>query len=257
MSSKPSDEEKVVDTIASTDVYSELFRAPVAVVPEKHWPIVLSTLGIQRSPDELPIPAPSQPLIERHQRTLYLAERNNISLLFLGYAPVFSGTRIYRGRDCDWAMMHLGDDPVFCFHGQRLYAPRPVIEQIEMIVEAGIEFDAIFIAHEIPKGSVKPGEPVPLELIMPPPHPQVRKRLNWLESMIIRWWSFVTKVLEGTLETIAITTASIATAAIGVAALAAQDPVLFGVQFDETWQANGQPVGMWYYLTNWYWPEDE
>ena len=257
MSDRARASEKRVETLVSTDIYSELFQAPVAVVPKERWPVVLETLGIQRSASRFPIALPSQSLIERYRRTLYLAERNNLSLLFLGYAPIFSGTRVYRGRDCDWAMMHLGDDPVYCFYGQRLYAPRPVIEQMERIVQAGIEFDTIFIAHEIPVGSVKPGEPVPLELIIPPPHPQVRRRLSFLESTVMRWWGFVTKVLAGTAKMAAITAIATATTAVGVAALVAQDPVLFGVQFDNAWQVNGQPVGMWYYLTHWYWPVDE
>ena len=252
MSDRVEMDKKRVEAPISTDIYSELFQAPVAVVPQDRWPVVLETLGIQRSVKEFPINLPDQQLIERYRRTLYLAEHHNLSLLFLGYAPVFSGIRVYRGRGCDWAMMQLGDDPVYSFHRQRLYAPKPVIEQMERLVQAGIEFDAIFIAHEIPLGSVKPGEPVPLELVIPPPHPEVRRRLSFLESTLIRWWEFVTKVLTGTAKVVAITAMS---TGAGVAALAAQDPVLFGVQFDAAWQVNGQPVGMWYYLTHWYWPE--
>ncbi|MDH7489005.1 MAG: hypothetical protein QHH80_05805 [Anaerolineae bacterium] len=242
-----------VEHMAPADLYSQLFQAPVAVVPEERWPAVLETLGIQRSPKALPTCPPSYSLILRHQKTLQLARCSNLPLLFLGYAPVFSGQRVYHGRDCDWAMMHVGDDPVFRLHGQRLYAPKPVRAHLEKITEAGIEFDAIFIAREIPAGSVKPGEPIPLELLIPPPHPEARERLNTFERAAMNWWNFVAKVLTATARGIAAGAVAVAAAGAGVGALAALDPVLFGVQFDATWHTDGHPIGMWYYLTHWDW----
>ena len=32
---------------------------------------------------------------------------------------------------------------------------------------------------------------------------------------------------------------------------------IFGVQFDNNWTVNNQPIGLWYYLTHWYWPAVE
>lgn len=245
--------DKGVENMIPTDIYSQLFQAPVAVVPEERWPTVVETLGIQRSFQGLLANPPSRSLILRHQETLHLARLGNLPLLFLGYAPVFSGQRVYQGRDCNWAMMHVGDDPVFRLHRQRLYAPKTVRNLLARITAAGIEFDAIFIAREIPVGSVKHGEPVPLELLMPPPHPKTRERVSVLEEITVNWWNFVAKALAVTLKGVATGAMAVAAAGAGLASLATLDPVLFGVQFDAAWHVDGYPIGMWYYLTHWVW----
>lgn len=245
--------ETKVKNFTPTDSYSALFQAPVAEVSEGQWPVVLKTLEIQPVSSLLP-QVTNNALFKRYHQTHALSDRKGIPVRFLGYAPLFSGTRVYRGQGCDWAMMYLGDDPVYGFHKNKLYAPPPVITDINNIVNAGVKFDAIFIAHEIPEGSIKSGAPVPLELIAPPPSPSVQQRLQFMESSSKGWWSFVTGAIVGALSVPTIA----GVAAVGAtAALVARDPVLFGVQFDNNWTVNNKPIGLWYYLTHWYWPAVE
>jgi len=141
-------------------------------------------------------------------------------------------------------MMYLGEDPVYCFHGNKLYAPHHVTTDVKRIAAAGLEFDAIFVAHEIPTGAVKPGQEISLELIVPPPPPKVMKRLRFLERTSGGWWHIIRNVIKGAL---------VSPVVAGVAA----DPILFGVQLDDACKLDGQPVGMWYYLTHWYWPAED
>jgi hypothetical protein len=248
-----SERETKVKNFTPTDSYSALFQAPVVEVTEGQWPVVLKTLEIQPYSNSLP-QVTNNPLFKRFHETRTLSDGKNIPVRFLGYAPLFSGTRVYRGQGCDWAMMYLGNDPVYSFHKNKLYAPPPVITDITNIVNAGLKFDAIFIAHEIPQGSVKSGEKVPLELIAPPPSPNVQQRLQFIEDSSKGWWSFVTGAIVSALSAPSIA----GVAAVGAtAALVARDPVLFGVQFDTNWTLNNQPIGLWYYLTHWYWPAVE
>jgi hypothetical protein len=213
----------------------------------------LKTLEIQPSSTLLP-QVTDRAIFKRYHETHNLIEGKGLPVRFLGYAPLFSETRVYRGQGCDWAMMYLGDDPVYSFHKNKLYAPPPVIADINNILNAGMKFDAIFIAHEIPTGTVKLGERVPLDLIAPPPSPSVQQRLRFMENSSKGWWDFVKGSIVNTL--VAPTVAGV-TAVGAAAALVARDPVLFGVQFDNNWKVNNQPIGLWYYLTHWYWPAVE
>jgi len=251
--SKKTVDQVQVKTFQPTDPYSALFQAPVVEVPEGQWSIVLKTLELQPTVQQFLGTCP-QTLIQQHQKTTALAIDKNLPIRFLGYSPIFTGTRVYRGQGCDWALMNLTSDPLFYANGEKLIIPAAAAADIKTTVKAGINFDAMFIAHEIPIGSVKPGESVPLELIAPPPPPQVKQRLEKLEATAETFWQGIGSALKGL---VAVGTTAAFLPAAGVLSLAIVDPVLFGVYIDHSWTFNGQPVGMWYYVTHWYWPTEE
>ncbi|NMC77989.1 MAG: hypothetical protein GYA59_01400 [Chloroflexi bacterium] len=233
-----------------TDLPSALFQAPVVEVPEGQWPIVLKTLELQPTIQQFLGTCPYT-LIQQHQKITALATDKNLPIRFLGYSPIFTGTRVYRGQGCDWALMNLTSDPLFYANGEKLIIPAAAAADIKTTVKAGINFDAMFIAHEIPSGSVKPGESVPLELIAPPPPPQVKQRLEKLDTAAGTFWQGVGSAIGSILSMGA------ATATTFALPLAIVDPVLFGVYLDQSWLFQGQPIGMWYYVTHWYWPAEE
>jgi len=237
-------------TFQPTDLPSALFQAPVVEVPEGQWSTVLKTLKLQPTVQQFLGTCPHT-LIQQHQRTTALATDKNLPIRFLGYSPIFTGTRVYRGQGCDWALMNLTSDPLFYANGEKLIIPAAAATDIKTAVKAGINFDAMFIAHEIPSGSVKPGESVPLELIAPPPPPQVKQRLEKLDAAAETFWQGVVSAIGGILG------AAAATASAVAFPLALVDPVLFGVYVNDSWIFNGKPFGMWYYVTHWYWPVGE
>jgi hypothetical protein len=112
---------------------------------------------------------PPTALVRRYEKTDALIQKNRLPVRFFGYAPLFSGSLVYPGPKSDWAIMNLPDDPFYSQHNGRLYAPRAVVTDVKKFHDAGLNFDGVFIAHEIPKGSVRRGEDVPFELIAPPP----------------------------------------------------------------------------------------
>lgn len=233
-----------------TDQYSALFNAPVAVVSERKWPVALQTMQIVPAAEVYPISCP-KPLIQKHTNVEIIATKKQLPVRFLGYSPIFSETRIYQGPESDWALMNLADDPLYYSNGQRLIVPSVVAQDINSIVKAGIDFSTIYIAHEIPKGSIKQGEEIPLELIAPPPPPDVVRRVKKRSRGAETFWQKVMAAIQVMITTGAATTIG---AASFVGALVAFDPVLFGVLVDEEWQVNGKPIGLWYYITHWYWP---
>lgn len=231
----------------SSDFYNDLFGLPIAEVSDDLWSVVLNTLEIMPDVKTLPV-CSNRELFKRYSETRKISDEKKIPISFLGYAPLFSGTRVYKGIGCDWIMMYLGEDPLYNFHKNKLYAPLSVLSDIHNIVNSGLKFDAVFVAHEIPEGSIKTGDKVPIELIAPPPPGSVNKRIQFMEKSSERWWSVVSESITNAV--------AVGGMAIGAtAALIARDPVLFGVQFDSKWTMDSKPIGLWYYLTNWYWPK--
>ena len=235
-------------------------QSPIASVSGGGWSDVLNTLQITPSIPLMPQTV-SNSLVRRYKETALITTMNRLPVRFVGYASPFSGTRIFKGPNCDWAMMYLGEDPVYCFHGNKLYAPHHVTTDVKRMAAAGLKFDAIFVAHEIPTGAVKPGQKISLDLIVPPPPPKVMKRLRFLEKTSGSWWHIIRNAIKGALVApivAGVAAGTVATLpAAGIVALAAADPILFGVQLDNACKLDGQPVGMWYYLTHWYWPAED
>jgi hypothetical protein len=221
---------------------------PVAE-PARQMRQTLATLRIGTSAGELLVPPPAG-ILSRFKEVNRISKANRLPVQFLGYRPLFRGSLVYQGRTSDWAIMNLADDPFFRENGRLLYAPRRVIRDIERFDNLGLTFDAVFIAHELPKGSVRPGEPVPFNLLAPPPPANIERRLALLEKSSLSVWNWIVRLVGATAKVSA-------AAAVGVTAAAARDPILFGVHVDMTWHVDRQPIGMWYYLTHWYWSEDE
>jgi hypothetical protein len=280
-----------VNTNDSTNIDAAL--APVAKVYDEYRPLMEGVRILPRAPSPASMPAE---LALRHKQTQRLIFQNGLSMPFLGYAPLFSGTKAYVGKDSDWALMNLSLDPLFRSQGNNLYAPLSVVNDVQLVVNSGINLDAIFIAHEVPKGAFKPGQEVPVDLITPAPSAKVQRRLNFLGRTSTAWWKLVTRtsvgavavpaaagaatVIAGTaLISAAAASASKAVASASAAAEAAAerraaaaaeraraaaeaaaaeraaryDPALLGVQFDPRWLVNGQPAGLWYFITSWVW----
>ncbi len=224
------------------------WQLPVAE-PARAWRLTLATLQIRSSAGEVLVPPPSG-LIQRFNETDRISTKKKLPIQFVGYRSMFRGSLVYEGRASDWAIMNLTEDPFYRDHNNWLYAPRQVISDIQRYDALGLRFDAIFIAHELPKGSVRPGSHVPFELLAPPPRAAAQRRLEFLEKSSLSVWEWIAKLVGTAAKAPAV-------AVTALAAAIARDPILFGVQFDPTWKKDLQPIGLWYYLTHWYWSDDE
>lgn len=225
----------------STNTYQH-YKAPQVLMQDNNWNTALKTLQINPGADFIPLQCPHE-LLKRHNNIEIKTRENNLPVRFLGYNILPNQTCVYPGEKTDWAIMSLKRDPTYYSNGKRMIVPGAVAQQIKNIVNAGVEFDAIYVAHEIPKSSIKPGQDVPIELIAPPAPPEALRRVRKLSSAAEKFWK-------------GIGTATVATAAsftLPLAFLGTADPVLFGVNINEEWRMKNIPIGMWYFIARWEW----
>jgi hypothetical protein len=238
---------------------------------------IIPTAGIERLQSALSAcltiadyPYPTvvrQSLMNRHVHIAETINREQLSVSLIGFAPAFNGIQMYPGQPNDWALMNLGDDPLFHANRGRLVAPRQVRDHLRHISKSGLDFDTLYIAHEVPAGIVQPGKAISLEAFYPPEPSDLKRRANWLTGASDSLWSFVSKVpIHAFSETRSVSKAIGAAANLKLtsamsaihstmeaATTAALDPILLGVNLDWGRSVNGIPMGMWYYLTHWCW----
>lgn len=237
-----------VGTYEEIDLASELFQAPAVEVSDERWMVALNTMQLRSSARNLPA-APSKYLLDRHRKTMRLTHKEALPTRFVGYAPMFKGMRIYEGPTHDWVMMNLDEDPQYLKFGKKLVAPRMVVDQLTKMRASGLSADHIYIAHEVQKGSIKRGQEVPLEAILPPPPVEAAKRVSGYADNANRVWKILTAGVVG----IAGAAMTLATLPLGLGL----DPVLFGVLTDPSTKMESSEFGMWYYLTHWLWETEE
>ena len=126
--------------------------------------------------------------------------------------------------------------------------------------QAGVDFDALYVAHELEKGRIREEEPLTAQMVLPPPPREVEQLSEKLGSAAPRMWAAAAVPLLAS----AAVSAAIAGAAlmVGPALLAAAatcatlDPILLG-----TIVAPGRPVqpgeaACWFYLAHWRYGEE-
>ena len=177
----------------------------------------------------------------------------------LGLATLFDEERVYPGPDRDWVLLPLAEDPSYRQHDGFATLPR-VISRLERIRDAGIEFDTLYIAHELPKGILEPGKPFDRRWLLPPPSPKTRHLSERLGDAVQK--SF--RVAAAPLRAGAMVTAAagaVAAAAGGamaplmLLALLAVDPILFGAVIAPRRTVAPGELAAWFKLASWTYAE--
>lgn len=239
-----------------------VLNAPVAY-PDFGVPPSSSAVALVPYTQQLPV---SHHLRHRHAALQQLTLRQDLDVRYIGAAQTFTEPRMFQGKQSDWVLMNLTRDPLYYNNGSRLIAPKTVQQHLTALVTRGIEFDALFIAHELPKGYVQAGEQVPLECLIPPPPEKKMQRLHALQAITggylkgIQMGLTVSAVAAAAAVTTVAAAAVLAPLAIGGIALGAAfslasgvDPILFGLLIDRTTPVKGGYAATWYYLTQWNW----
>jgi len=188
-----------------------------------------------------PIEAPN--LLERHHALLSRARAARLPVRYLGRAPLFDGHRVFPGSYSDWVLINAAADP--CVSDRDGFpipaAPLKVLRRMEA---RGIEFDAIYLLHEVPAGAVRAGEPPAVEALLPPPSVRAQRHSRHLGlASTLLWAATLLPLLSST--RIARTLVNRA-APLG-ASLHALDPAVFGVLVGQA----ERELACWYYLTHW------
>jgi len=218
-----------------------------------------------RDPDALAADAPAAysrhaaALARRSPKVVQRAREVGVPITFLGMTPLFAETRAYAGPQTDWVISPVTDlnDAV---------VPKAERAALLRLVDAGIEFPLIYIAHEVPKGRlavagtdselvsrVMTVDHAAAEAVIgpiPPPAAAtaLADRLGHSSQRLLQVLAMAVPI-AGAVVAAPFLLAGAAVAAVGALAL---DPILFGVI------PAGQPVpgqpGAWYVLARWDWP---
>jgi len=173
--------------------------------------------------------------------------------------PLFSGLRVYQGQRYDWVLVNLAEDPLF--HDRDGFpVPRRILDHLGTVERAGVDFDALYLAHEMEKGRIREGEQLTADALLPPPPRSVERLSHQLGKASGALWAVAAAPLVVSL---------VAGAAVGAAALMAApalavagascmslDPILLGTKV-----APGKPVrpgepACWFYLAHWAYGEE-
>ena len=188
-----------------------------------------------RLPTEMELFGRQHAVIERSD-ALGLAVRN------IGTMAQFDKHRVYPGRGRDWVLLNLADDPLLR-DPDGFPMPQRVVNQVRRIAKSGIEFDGLYIAHEVAPHAVSEYTPVTIDTLTPPPPPQVMQLSKRL--------GLVGKVLWGMAAVPLAISGALTTAAAAAASAVARDPILLGVVV-----APGRPfapgeLAALFYLDHW------
>jgi hypothetical protein len=190
-------------------------------------------------------------LMRREEQALAIGSRAGLPIRPIGTMPLFAGYRYYEAEPHDWVLVNLADDPL-ARHPEGFPIPRATLGRLRALRRGGVSLDAIAVAHEVRKGSLRPGEPLSLELLLPgPSRPAVR-------SAELLGWAARAAWLAATLPAAAAgllgagTAATAAATGMGIADL---DPILVGALVEPGRPVEpGQPA-RWLYLDSWAYAE--
>jgi hypothetical protein len=189
---------------------------------------------------------PSSPtLYARYNETLILTQTQHLPVRYIGTMPLTTGQQIYPGQQYDWALMSAHNDPLM--QDKDGYPmPKRVINVLNRIHRAGLEFDDIYIAHELPKGIVQPGQPVTAAMLMPPPSRRMVQLSNRLGNLSSALWS----VAAFPLFALGKVAEAAATVSVGL------DPIVMGVVVGKNRPVQPGEPAAWFYLTHWAYNEE-
>lgn len=94
----------------------------------------------------------------------------------LGFLPLFEEIRLVEGRNCDWLVFPMEADPLY--KSGRFPVPRRTLRHLRAVDAAEASFDALYIAHELPKGLIRQGDEVAVWRALAPPPPKALVELS-------------------------------------------------------------------------------
>ena len=179
----------------------------------------------------------------------------------LGIYPLFSLPRMVIGQDRDWLIMSMDSDPDY----QRSQFPIPsdVRRHLTMIANASVDFDRLYVAHELPKGILDPSATTVFlpSTFITPPHDLVQRSAKQgsaaTNALLADLLPTAAVFALGTVgAAVVVAAGAVAAAGVGIGlALAtalplALDPVLFGAITENGSIEDGEPA-MFLVLAQW------
>lgn len=166
-----------------------------------------------------------------------LHARSGTQLCPLGVAPLPKGPVMFTmapPAEWDWAVLRLEEDPLY--HRGELAMPREVRQKLARLDDAGVRFDDLLIAHEVPKADTLTtrGEEKPIMELVLTSRPAPSRQVLALEK-------FFTAIVSGASKFATVSASALETFS---------DPVLIGVL---TGEGTAQPgtLAVYFEIARW------
>jgi len=195
---------------------------------------------------------PAEPaLYDRQQAIVRRSAQESLPVHYLGTMPIFTGYRVYPGRHYDWVLMNLGEDPLFQDR-DGFPVPERVLDELRRVRRSGVDFDALYVAHEVHLGTIREGARLTAEMLMPPPPRTVQQLSDRLGAAGRIAWAIATLPIVAT----GVVGGLIAAGTAATVSIVGLDPILLGVVVGLNRPVvPGEPAA-WFYLDHWAFNEE-
>lgn len=232
--------------VSDAEWLEQLFRRAEVPVrpPEALIPAAASSAASTMGGRALPLTSPE--LRARAERIVRHGQAHKLDVFPVAVAPLFAGWRLYpRGARYDYVFCNVAEDPLF-HDPDRFPIPQATLAQLERLHTTGLgrEFDLLYVVHEVEKGSVREGEPLDPDKLVPP-SPRVRRSSERMGRVSLGLW------LGAAAPLLAGVGAAVASPAIAFAAPLALDPLLLGAVVAPGRAVREGEMAVWFYLAQW------
>ncbi len=172
-----------------------------------------------------------------------ISAQMGISIPILGTAPLFEDVKLVTQTQPNWAFYNVSHDPLW--QTGRFPIPRRHLHRLKGLYNSGIEFDALYVAHELPPDFDPETDHLDLSLIEPAPSDRSVKLAHTFgivsDTVVKTYAAIVRKPIQ----------ALAAFKESGVALLT--DPILMGALVAPGVNPEPGVQAMWFLLAAWRW----
>ena len=182
-------------------------------------------------------------LINRAELVKSISAAKRVPVSILGSAPLFDGSKLVTRTTPNWALYNLSQDPLW----QNGKFPIPVkhLQRLNTLYRGGVEFDALYVAHELPMDFQPDHDRLELSLVEPPPPATAMRLAHGLglatDSILATYAAAIRKPFK----TLAVASTT------GFAVL--RDPVLMGAVIPPGVNPEAGVSAVWFLLAAWRW----
>lgn len=165
---------------------------------------------------------------------------------FVFSRPLIEEKEVFPGDSRDWLLINAARDPLL-YDRDGYPIPSRILKPLRKLAKAGLDFDAIYVAHEMTPGSVTSSTPITAELLTPPQPANVVRTSNHLGTAGSILWHIAT------LPVLAAMVGALGALAVGAWAIAGvgRDPILFGAKVGPCRPVVPGELASWFYLGHW------
>lgn len=182
-------------------------------------------------------------LIERAKMVRAISIAKGIPVPILGINPLFDGVKLVTHTTPNWAFYNLSHDPLW--RSDRFPIPRQHLQRLNRLYQGGVEFDAMYVAHELPIDFDHENDRLELSLIEPTPPKaamQLAQTFGVATEVIVSAYS---AVIRKPIQTLAAVSHN--------GSVILRDPILMGALIPPGVNPEEGVPAVWFLLAAWRW----